>query len=300
MNKNLTKKLTMGAAVTAVFVALYAIFAIDNSVIQELIAILSVIPLTLYTKEFGIKTGLLAMLSCMILSAFLVQPAIFLTYTIPTAIIGTVLGILIDRKSFVVTVGIISLLNIVHIVYELIITSFFMKISITEQYIEFVTKFSTAIAGHTQTVLYHLVHDMALCSIPVIFVLGAVAKGTICYIVTAIVMKRLFKEQRYIYLPKLQIKEKPIAFILLCMVLSAILLCALVLSGTVEYSFPVSVFLDAVILSTYLYIVHKFRQYNEYFRINRIKSMLLVLLMIILFPVTACVFALLTIFQVNR
>ncbi len=286
MKSNMTKMLTLGAAAVAAFVAVYAIFAVDDGMVQEVLSIICLLPIALYTKKYGVKPGITAMAASIALSALLVQPTVFVTYTVPSAIIGTIYGICLRRFSAIPAVAILSGLCVLRLVYELLMSSFFFDINIAEEYsqiIGIVTGFFTNDVG---SALGLLIHDMTRFSIPVIFVMGAVAKAAIVHVIMCIMLYRIFREKQVIVLPRMKGTDIPATVLYLVLFSASIILCVLLLSGIIDYSFAIALTVDLTIVYMYLYLMYCFRHFKK-----KRSNYLMTLLMVIGFPITDMIFA---------
>lgn len=286
MKSNMTKMLTLGAAAVAAFVAVYAIFAVDEGMVQEALSIICLIPLALYAKNYGIKPGITAMAASIALSALLVQPTVFITYTVPSAIIGTIYGICLRRFSTIPAVAILSGLCVLRLVYELLMSSFFSDINIAEEYSEIIGIVTGFFTKDGSSALGLLIHDMVLFSIPVIFVMGAVAKAAIAHVIMCIILYRIFREKQVIVLPRLNGTDIPATVLYLVLFLASIILCVLLLSGAIGYSFVIALTVDLTIVYMYLYLMYCFRHFKK-----KRSNYLMTLLMVIVFPITDLIYA---------
>ena len=300
MNRLLTKKLTMGAVSAAFFVIVYSVFAIDDSTAQEVISLLAVAPVAVYTYMYGLGAGLLSMLACIGLSVPLVQPVILVIYAVPTAIIGTMQGFLMKKIKLIPTVSLISVFNLIHFIYELFMTKWLMKIDVWEEYRLFINKVTYYISfGNTESALGMLAHDMTLCSVPILFVLGAIAKACIYYIVLAVIMKRIFKQDLSLYIPEFSQRDRIFAYAFIISTAIAAGIIALTVTEIIPYSFIIAVLADSVLVFMYVYLVYSFRGLGMRVNMKSVKGIILTLIMILFFPITDCVFAVLALKKRN-
>ena len=282
--KEITRKITFGASCVALFTLLYAVFAIDEGMTQEAISIVAVLPLALYVCMFGIKAGALTTAAALLLSLFLVQPTIYITYSIPFAIIGFVLGILAERTRFVTTLAVISGLNLVNFVYEVVITQFVFKIDAFTEYGKFIDGVTGFFADGSRAAL--LFHDMALCSVPTLFMIAAVAKAVIFIIGLFIVLKRLFKRDIKIEISAPKTNSKALAIAFLAVEALTIALFALTLTGVIGYHFVIALIIDIVLVLMYIYLLYGIRVLGKTLKSKKLAGFLLLLVLIVVFPVT--------------
>lgn len=296
MNSTFTKKLTMGAAATAFFVLVYAVFAINDSTLQELISLLAIMPLAVYTYIYGAGAGFTAMLACVGLSAFLVQPAIFVTYAVPTAIIGVVQGIVIGRLGTIPAVITVSVLNIMHFIFEIAMTYVFFKINAWAEYKELADTFAKHLPFiNAESIMGKLIHDLILCGVPALFVLGAIARAGIYYIVLAVLLNRLFKKNIYFDLPNSVYhlyRSKLLAWLYVAAISALCIMMALTLTGVLSYSVLIAVFVIIVLLYMYAYLLFCMREWGKRASLRSARGLIIVLSAIVLFPITDTIFAL--------
>lgn len=286
MKSDTTKMLTLGGAAVAAFVAVYAIFAVDDSMVQEVLSIICLLPLALYTKKYGVKPGITAMAACIALSGLLVQPTVFVTYAVPSAIIGTAYGVCLRRYSAIPAVAILSGLCVLRLLYELLMSSFFFDINIAEEYSQIIDKVTGFIAGDGSSAQGLLIHDMTLFCIPVIFVMGAVAKAAVVHMLMCIILYRIFKEKQVIVLPRMKGTDLPATILYLALLAASLILCALLLSGAIGYSLVIALIVDLTIVYMYLYLMYCFRHFKK-----KRTHFIITLLMVTAFPITDMVYA---------
>lgn len=300
---NLTKSLTIGATVAAIFVMMYAMAAINEDIIQTVISFAVMLPLALYARNFGLKASLLATSAALLLSSFMVTPVVFVTYSIPTAIIGTSLGYSMRKlKKAAPVVATVSLLMMLQIVYELLITYFIFKIDVFQEYKDIVAKILDAandykLLGFFGSAGKNILSDIILYAVPAILILGACAKAIVVYVLAAIVSMRIFKQQTDMTVPQLKVSERPLAIAFLASFAICFAPIFLAINEKIPYCFVFSILFDLELLITYIYLVHWFMIYSSYFNVKRNRNFVASLLSVALFPLTACLFAALCLFR---
>lgn len=293
MKKQLTKAITTGAAATAFFVIVYSVIALNESTVQEIVALLAILPLAVYTCMFGARAGGICTASAVLLSMFLVQPTVLVTYAIPNALIGYILGLTICRINIIHVILIIAGLNILQFGYEFLVTKLVFKVDAWKEYSSLINTVTAIFKNGS--IASVLAHDMTFYSIPALFILAAFARACIHIVAAAIILFRLFKKQITIKLPRLRLNRRLFAYIYFAVIILSAILATLTLTAVIPYSFLTALFLDIVIVLMYIYLLFSMRTIGKLIASRTLKGFILTLLLIIFFPVTDTVFAVISI-----
>ncbi|MBQ9949224.1 MAG: hypothetical protein IJO93_00705 [Clostridia bacterium] len=299
MKKSTTNILTFGAITAAFFTLIYSVFAVSDSSVQEIISLVCAMPLAVFCYMYGVRAALICSTACILLCGIFTQPFLFFVYALPCAVIAFALGLMARKTSLLPTLAVVSTLSLLHFVYEIILTSLFSKVNLFQEYIQIADKvgdFTLSISA--SPVLFSLVRDMTICGIPILFVLGAMAKSGIYYIALAVIIKHLFKENIIqIKLPVIYDKATLFTYIYIGIVLIFAVIFTLTLSGVIAYSLVIGIFADCVLVIMYLYMMYALRRISMKMQLPPVKRLPVLLLLILFFPVTNACFAVRTIFS---
>ena len=290
MKKLLTRNLTFGALAVAFFTAVYAVFAVNESMTQEVLSFLACLPLAVYVYMFGIKSGLIALFAALGLSAFLVQLSIYFTYAVPNAIICTVMGILVLKSTLYTAAIVTAVLNFANLFVEMFFTRLFFEIDPWLEYKEIINKVTAFFTNGS--VASQLAHDMTLCSIPTLFLVASCAKAIILTGALVVILNRLFKKGIRIQIPRFTGREKLFAIIYLTTEVLSVALSVLVLTGVLGYSFAVAVILDIELVVMYVYLLYQLQRFDDRKKFHSPAGIALALVIMVLFPISDTVLAL--------
>ena len=299
MKKSQTKTITFGASMVAIFVILYSIFATTDEIVQEALGLITILPIAIFVKQYGVKSGIIALVSCIILSMFLVQPTVFVIYAIPSAIIGTILGAFIGKTNTFVSVGILSGLNVVRLIYELYMSSIFFNTDFRAEYIKIVDEFTESIfvIGFPNNLIL-LFHDMVLYSIPVIFILGAIAKAGLAYLIIGVIIKRILKDNFIISIPKIKENDLLFSHLFLVIFVTVIVIISLLSTDILTYNKLYAVYINTILVLMYVYLVYCLRNLVPVFNLNKKPPLYIVFLLILFFPITDLIFSIKCLFNI--
>lgn len=288
MNK-LTKTITFGAAAVALFTLCYAVFAIDEGVTQEIVSLVAVMPLALYACLYDIRAAAVAVAAALGLSLFLVQPTIYITYTIPNAIIGLTLGIMVLRTKPLFTLITVSGLNFLHFIYEILVTKYVFRIDAFAEYTHFIDSITAFFADGTRAAA--LAHDMAFCLIPTLFLVAAAAKAVIFGVTLLILLKRLFKKNVALQIPQIRLNERALSYVFLASEVLTAAAVILTLTGVMANTFICAVILDIELVFMYLFLIYHLFRLGRKLNMRTLRGAMLSMLVIVFFPVSDNYFA---------